>query len=113
MEYENFWRKVCQMRIRKSQVNILALKDNDEKQVDYGNDDTDAYLTEPEGVDDGGDVDDEPDFGAMGEVAPSLFSTRGHFEPVFDFEGAFRVLKLVSAIDITEAPTPAPIPLVH
>ncbi|ONK69110.1 uncharacterized protein A4U43_C05F19460, partial [Asparagus officinalis] len=86
---------------------------DDEEQVDYVHDDTNVYLTEPEDAGDACDIgDDEPNFGAMGEVAPSLFSTGGHFESVVDFEGASGALESTPAIDTTEAPVPAPVSLV-
>ncbi|ONK57975.1 uncharacterized protein A4U43_C09F6350 [Asparagus officinalis] len=51
----------------------VSFSDDDEEKVDYGYDDTDAYLTELEDAGDAGDVggssympDDEPNFEAMG-----------------------------------------------
>ncbi|ONK61093.1 uncharacterized protein A4U43_C08F26180 [Asparagus officinalis] len=57
--------------------------DDKEEQVNYGHDDTDAYLTELD------DIDDESDFETMGEVMPTSFPLSGHFEPVANFEGIF------------------------
>ncbi|ONK80745.1 uncharacterized protein A4U43_C01F21240 [Asparagus officinalis] len=50
--------------------------------------------------------DDDPDFKAMGEVAPSSFSTGGQFKLVVDFERAFDALESMPAIDTTKTPTP-------
>ncbi|ONK56156.1 uncharacterized protein A4U43_C10F4720 [Asparagus officinalis] len=64
-----------------------------EEQVDYGHDDTDAYLTEPDDTGDIGDIggssymlDDEPDFEIVGEAMPTSFLASGHIEHVINFE---------------------------
>ncbi|ONK78033.1 uncharacterized protein A4U43_C02F13490 [Asparagus officinalis] len=72
--------------------------DNKEEQVDYGHDDTDAYLTELDDVGDISDIDDEHDFRIVGEAMPTSFLVSGHFEPVIDFKGAYGVLVSVPAI---------------
>ncbi|ONK81465.1 uncharacterized protein A4U43_C01F29420 [Asparagus officinalis] len=76
-------------------------------------------LIELEDADDASDVgsssympDDDPDFGLMGEVAPLSFSTGGHFEPVFDFEGAYGTLESMPIIDTSEPLALAPVLLV-
>ncbi|ONK80374.1 uncharacterized protein A4U43_C01F25620 [Asparagus officinalis] len=81
--------------------------DNDEKEVDYEYDDTNAYLTKPD------DVDDEPDFEAIGEAVPLSFPTSSHLELIVNFEGDFGALEPVPTMDMTAPPAPAQIFLVR
>ncbi|ONK73391.1 uncharacterized protein A4U43_C04F31000 [Asparagus officinalis] len=92
------------------------LLDDEEIQVDYGHDDTDAYLTEPEDVGNFGDVsssDDESDFGIAGEEIPPSLPPSGHFEPTTAFEGAFSILTSISKVEMIEVPVPSPALLVR
>ncbi|ONK71954.1 uncharacterized protein A4U43_C04F14110 [Asparagus officinalis] len=82
----------------------VSFSDDDEEKVDYGYDDTDAYLTELEDAGDAGDVG-----GSSYMPVPSSFSTSGHFKLVVDFEGASSTLESAPAIDTTEAPAQVPI----
>ncbi|ONK76068.1 uncharacterized protein A4U43_C03F23550 [Asparagus officinalis] len=94
--------------------------DDKEEQVDYGHNDTNAYLTNPDDVGNLGDIgsslympDDESDFGTIGEAIPTYFPTSGCFETVIDFEGASGILASVPATEMTEASTPTPVLLVQ
>ncbi|ONK73171.1 uncharacterized protein A4U43_C04F28010 [Asparagus officinalis] len=69
--------------------------DDDEEQVDYENDDIDAYLIEPGDASFDNNVsgssykpDDDLNFKAIGEAIPTLFLMGSHFEPMDGFEGA-------------------------
>ncbi|ONK72968.1 uncharacterized protein A4U43_C04F25550 [Asparagus officinalis] len=86
--------------------------DDEEEQKDYGNGNTDAYLTEPDDVGDLGDIgssDDDSDFGIMLKQCLGLFLMSGHFELVINFEGTSGVLASTLAIETIEALTLAPI----
>ncbi|ONK60106.1 uncharacterized protein A4U43_C08F14390 [Asparagus officinalis] len=96
-------------RIGSSGKDPIPLNDK-EKQVDYGHDDTDAYLIEPDDV---GNIDYEPDFRTMDEAMPTSFLVSGRFEPMIDFEGTFGVLASTPAIEMTKALVPVPISLVQ
>ncbi|ONK80569.1 uncharacterized protein A4U43_C01F19290 [Asparagus officinalis] len=102
------------MRFFHTSKEPIPLEDKKE-QVDYGHDDIDAYLTEPDDASDLGDIggssympDDESDFENMGEAMPTSFPVSNHFEPVTNFEGASDVLASVPTFEMTKAPAPAP-----
>ncbi|ONK80590.1 uncharacterized protein A4U43_C01F19530 [Asparagus officinalis] len=84
--------------------------DYKEEQVDYGHDDTDAYLTEPKNAGDLGDVgssDDESDFEAMSEATLAPFPMSSGFKWATEFEVASNVFSSALAFEMTEAPAPA------
>ncbi|ONK80016.1 uncharacterized protein A4U43_C01F12880 [Asparagus officinalis] len=59
-----------------------------EEQVDYGHDDTNAYLTKPKDASDLGDIgssDNESNFRIAGEEMPTSLPPSGGFELVTDF----------------------------
>ncbi|ONK76246.1 uncharacterized protein A4U43_C03F25560 [Asparagus officinalis] len=76
-------------RIGSSGKEPIPLEDKEE-QVDYGHDNTDSYLTDPEdacNLGDIGDSNDESDFRVVGKAMLTPFPTSGGFGLVTDFEG--------------------------
>ncbi|ONK58248.1 uncharacterized protein A4U43_C09F10150 [Asparagus officinalis] len=86
---------------------------DDEEKMDYEHNDIETYLIEPNEADFNDDVGGSSYMLAMGKAIPMSFHVDGHFEPVIDFDGASGVLEPTSAIDMTEAPTLAPLLLVR
>ncbi|ONK60133.1 uncharacterized protein A4U43_C08F14660 [Asparagus officinalis] len=83
---------------------LIPLND-EEEQVDYGHDDTDAYLIKPD--DEGNFVnvsglDDESDFGIEGKEMPLSLPLSGHFEPAIAFECTSSILTLIPKVEMTK-----------
>ncbi|ONK64193.1 uncharacterized protein A4U43_C07F23070 [Asparagus officinalis] len=83
--------------------------DDKEEQVDYGHDDNDAYLIEPEDAENSSDVggsDNDSDFTAMSEAMLAPFPMSSGFELNTSFEGASGVLASAHGFEMTEALAP-------